>query len=83
MENQDTMQVSTPKQISSNTWVVWSIVFAVISLFLFPPIFGGFGIYFGYRAMKAGSEGVGIAMMVICTLFLCLGMFIGAISMIF
>lgn len=57
---------------SGTTFVLLSIPFAIVALFLFPPVFGGIGIFLGYRAMKEGNEGGGIAMMVVngaCLLF--------------
>ena len=42
-----------------------SILFAIIALFIFPPLFGGLGIYFGYRVKQKGKEGLGIALMVL------------------
>lgn len=61
-----------------NLWIFLGIVFALIALFLLPPLFGGLGVYFGYRAKQAGSEGGGIAIMVVSAACMLLGMLIGA-----
>lgn len=62
---------------SGTTFVLLSIPFAIVSLFIFPPIFGGLGIFFGYKATQAGNGGGGIAMMVVSGACLLFGMLSG------
>lgn len=58
---------------SSGDWfVVLSIPFAVVALFFLPPVFGGIGVFLGYKAKQEGSEAGGVTMMVVngaCLLF--------------
>lgn len=65
--------------ISGTGFVLLSIPFAIAALFIFPPVFGGIGIFLGYRAFQGGSEGGGIAMMVVNGACLLFGMFSGMV----
>ncbi len=62
---------------SGTMFTLLSIPFAIASLFLFPPLFGGIGIFLGYKAKQAGNEAGGIAMMVVSTACLLFGMLSG------
>lgn len=60
-------------------WVVLSIVCAVISIFLLPPIIGGLGIFFGYKVKSNGNDNLGTTLMILCAICLLFGMAVGAI----
>ncbi len=70
---------SQPAQFDFNSlpgsfFVLLSIPFALVALFFLPPLFGGIGVYLGYKAKQSGSEAGGIAMMVVSGACLFLGM---------
>lgn len=69
---------SVTKEGGPTNFVVLSIICAVVSLFLLPPIIGGLGIYFGYRVKTNGNESLGTTLMIVSGICLVLGMIIGA-----
>jgi hypothetical protein len=68
------------RQGNPELWILLSVAFAFVALFLFPPVFGGLGVYFAYRAKQTGSEAGGVAMMVVSGACLLLGMFWGSLT---
>lgn len=69
-----TMHVTVEKGTRYVTWVWLAGVFSVLALFWWPVIFGGIGIYSGFRAMEEGNEKAGKLMMVIATACLLTGL---------
>ncbi len=60
-------------------WIGLGLVFAVTALVLFPPLFGGLGILFGYLAKRRGSKLGGEITMYISGAAMVLGMIAGAL----
>lgn len=61
-------------------FVVLGFIFAAISVFLFPPVFGGLGIYFGYKTKKMGKDTLGVVLMVVCAICMIIGMYLGYVT---
>lgn len=59
-------------------FIVLGIIFALVSTLFFPPLFGGLGIYFGYRVKKE-KDGLGIFLMILNLVCMIFGMILGAI----
>lgn len=57
---------------------ILSIIFAVIALGFFPPLFGILGIILGYKAMKEGEKNLGLIGVILSAVFMVLGFIIGA-----
>jgi len=57
-----------------------SILFGITALFFLPPLFGGLGVFFGFKVKQKGNEGLGIALMVVNGACLLIGMFLGVLS---
>lgn len=57
----------------------YGIILAVVSLMLFPPIFGILSIFCGYKVYKRDSEDEGKGIMVLGAIFMIIGMIIGTI----
>lgn len=68
-----------PLQENGVLWVLLSVVCAAVALFFLPPLFGGLGVFLGYRAKQVGNEGGGIAMMVVSGACMLLGMLWGSL----
>lgn len=56
---------------------VLSIIFAVISLLFFPPIFGAAGIFLGLQAKKKGQLSLGTTGIILSAIFMILGIILG------
>lgn len=67
---------------TSNTklilWSIVSILCSIISIGVFPPLFGGLAILFGYFARKH-NHSVGVILMIVGAVALVAGFIIGAI----
>lgn len=57
---------------------ILSIIFAVVSIGFFPPVFGVAGIVLGYLAKKEGESTLGLIGIILSTVFMVLGFIIGA-----
>lgn len=53
-------------------------IFAVISLFFIPILFGGLGIYLGNKVKKNGDESSGNRLITVSIILMVIGMIIGA-----
>lgn len=59
-------------------WMILSIAFAVISLGVFPLLFGGFALFFGYQAYKRDAR-LGQVCLLIAGIALIVGIVGGAL----
>jgi len=55
-----------------------SIICAVISLGLFPPVFGITGIVLGLRSYKKGAKSLGLVGVILSAVFMVIGFIVGA-----
>ena len=80
MQEQNTPQATPPKKpkFSGRKKAILGIIFAVISLGFFPPIFGALGIIMGYLAKKSGEEKLGTITIILSIIFMIAGFIIGA-----
>ncbi len=65
---------------SSAMLIVWSIgaiVAAIIAIGVFPPLFGGLALFFGYLASRY-HRGLGVALMIMAAISLIVGVILGA-----
>lgn len=60
-------------------YIPFGFISAIISLFIFPPIFGILSIYCGYKAYEQGFKGFGIGVMVFGIIAMLFGMVFGII----
>lgn len=67
------------REISKGGYIALGIIFAVLSLLLFPIIFGIVSIFCGYRVFKKWDEKVGLGIMIFGACCMILGVIIGAI----
>ena len=58
-------------------WSVGAIVTAIIAIGVFPPLFGGLALFFGYRASRY-HHGLGVALMIMAAISLIVGIILGA-----
>jgi hypothetical protein len=65
--------------VLAKVWIALGLAFALIALVLFPPLFGGLGILFGYLAKRRGSKSGGELTMYISGAAMVLGMIVGAL----
>ncbi|MFW6318554.1 MAG: zinc ribbon domain-containing protein [Bacillota bacterium] len=69
---------------SASKWVnvfpLIGIIFALVALVLFPPVFGGLGIFMGFQTKKYHKDSVGTTVIIISAICLIAGMIIGYIS---
>lgn len=68
------------RQNSSDTGVIFAVfgfIFAAISLFLFPPVFGGLGIWFGTIVRNKGNKSLGLVVIILSTVLMLMGMLLG------
>ncbi len=56
------------------------IISAIVSLLIFPPVFGILSIFCGYKVYRQDSEGWGIGIMVLGGIFMIIGMILGIYS---
>jgi hypothetical protein len=59
--------------------IVVGYVFAVVALLFYPPVFGGLGVFLGYRAKKLGSQKQGRALMITSGVCLAVGGILGVL----
>lgn len=64
---------------SATGYVVFGFIFALISLWYLPPVFGGLAIYFGTLVKRAGQESLGKTLTVVGIICMIVGMLVGAI----
>lgn len=57
-----------------------SIICAVASLLIFPPVFGTTGILLGLSAKKKGQDTLGLVGLILSAVFMVLGMILGIVS---
>ena len=60
-------------------WIFLGIACALIALLFLPPLFGGLGVFFGYKAKEDGNGAGGVAIMFISGACMLMGMFMGSI----
>jgi len=58
-------------------WSIGAIVASIIAIGVFPPLFGGLGLLFGYLASRH-HRGLGIALMIMAAISLIVGVILGA-----
>jgi hypothetical protein len=63
MSESPTLPFKLYTRSSAKRWITLGLIFAIIALFLAPPLFGGLGILFGYLARRRGSEVGGVVTM--------------------
>lgn len=69
-------RVPEPEKLSPTKFVVWGFIFALISLGVLPPVFGGLGIYFGVKTRRMGKETLGTILMIVCIICMIVGMYL-------
>lgn len=62
---------------SSIIFGIFGFIFAAISLFFLPPVFGGLGIWFGTIVRKKGNLSIGLVLIILSTVLMIAGMIIG------
>lgn len=72
-----TIPVEKASKHSGRLEGVIAIIFAIIALGLFPPVFGVVGIVLGIRASKKGYKTLGVVAITLSAVFMALGMIIG------
>ena len=79
MSGSSSVPLEQPTRGSAKLWITLGIVFAIVALVLFPPLFGGLGILFGYLARRGGSRTGGVVTMCISGTAMVIGMIFGAL----
>ena len=80
MQEQNTPQATSPEKpkFPGRKKAILGIIFAVISLGFFPPLFGGLGIIMGYLAKRSGEKKLGTIAIILSIVFMIAGFIIGA-----
>ena len=71
---------SMSQKSSSDTGIIFAVfgfIFAAISLFLLPPVFGGLGIWFGTIVRNKGNKSLGLVVIILSTSLMLMGMLLG------
>jgi uncharacterized membrane protein YvbJ len=81
-EYRKTTKVKLTQNVSDDylIYAVLGFIFAFISIFLFPPVFGGLAIWFSRIIKKKGKESLSITLLVISITAMVIGLVVGFIN---